>query len=48
VRPAALNGWRFTLEAPEGSGGFVAGPAQPPLGSRQRQLTTSGTRRLRV
>ena len=31
VRPAQLNGWRFALEAPQGVGDFVVGPAQPPL-----------------
>jgi hypothetical protein len=42
VRPASLNGWRFTLEAPVASGEFVSGPAQAPLGSGSLQLSTSG------
>ena len=41
VRPAQLNGWRFALEAPEGSGGFVTGPAQPPLGKGSVEFTIS-------
>ena len=41
VRPAQLNGWRFALETPEGSGGFVIGPAQPPLGKGSVEFTIS-------
>ncbi|HAJ38295.1 MAG TPA: hypothetical protein DCL15_21700 [Chloroflexi bacterium] len=41
VQPAQLNGWRLTEETPTGSGAFVFGPAQPPLGKGSIEFTVN-------
>ncbi len=41
VRPSALNGWSFSFDAPESTGGFVDGPAVPPRGTGSVQLSIS-------
>ena len=43
VKPSAPNGWSFVLETPSGTGEFVAGPDNPPIGIGSVQLTTSST-----